>query len=87
MVEDRLDEALSPGSTISTESTRRRKRDPNIKTYYSSPEIRSRISRLRKEWAVNQSELTRWLLEKALDLVERGKIKPKVKTVKKVELD
>lgn len=89
MDEDRLDEALT--STASPESTARakstRKADPNIQTYYSSPEIRSNMGRLQKEWNVNKSELTRWLLERALEFVEKGKLRPKKETITRAELD
>ena len=85
--EDRLNEALSAPSTISTAETKRtRKRDLNIRTYYSSPEIRSRLDRLKAEWGVGESELTRWLLERALDLVDKGKLKPHIETVTKARL-
>ena len=84
---DRLNEALSAPSPISTVETKRtRKRDANIRTYYSSPEIRSRMERLKAEWGVGESELTRWLLERALDLVEKGKLKPLMETVTKARL-
>ncbi len=84
--EDRLNEALSAPSAPRPKRARR-KRDANIETYYSSPEIRSRMARLREEWGVGKSELTRWLLERALGLVERGKLKPPIETITRAKLD
>jgi hypothetical protein len=85
--EGRLDAALSAPSAISAKrpkSTRRR--DPNIETYYSSPEIRSRMARLQEEWRVGKSGLHRWLLGQALALVEKGKLKPPLETVTRARL-
>ena len=91
-VADKLDEAASPFSPESTASTgsteTKRARDANIRTYYSSPEIRSRLDRVRSEWGLeNESHLVRWLLAYALDAVEKGKLKPKWETVKRARLD
>ena len=89
--DDKLEMALSAGSTESTESTNRpkskRRKDSNIRTYYSTPELRSRLARLRQDWELqSESELTRWLLTSALDLVDKGKLKPKIKTVQQIDL-
>ena len=88
-IADRLDEAASPVSTASAASTEtKRARDPNIRTYYSSPEIRSRLERVQSEWGLeNESELIKWLLGYALDAVEKGKLKPKMETVTKAVLE
>ena len=88
-IADRLDEAASPVSTASAASTEtKRARDPNIRTYYSSPEIRSRLERVQSEWGLeNESELIKWLLGYALDAVEKGKLKPKRETVTRVRLE
>ena len=89
MGKDRLDEAYSVPDTQSTRihTSTRRRRDPNVRSYYSTPELRSSMGRLQREWGVGESELTRWLLRHALVLLEKGKLKPpEIETIRKARL-
>jgi len=42
---------------------------------------------LQEERVVGETELTRWLFERALDLVQKGKLKPRMETVTRATLD
>lgn len=64
-----------------------RQRDEKIRTYYTTPELLSRMERLKEQWGWGESKLTRWLIESALELVDAGKLKPKKTTVTTFEAE
>lgn len=92
----RLDEAATPAEgAVGDDSTKGSKKKPYpsreyIQSWYCPKdklEILGKLDRLQEEWGVGKSELTVWLLENALELVDRGKIKPSKETVTRFRLD
>ena len=95
MVKDKLDVSLQDGDTVTSESpvrtvrtTRERASDALVEHYYTNDSIKIRLDGLQRQWGIeNRSELTRWLLAYALDAVDGGKLKPRTRTVKRVDLE
>jgi len=86
-IDSRLDDALTPVSAGSADSTSKAPSKEYLETVYLGPELPSRLDRLQEEWGVNRSELVRWLLEYALAAVAKGKLQPKRETVTRVRLE
>jgi len=86
-MDDRLEDAASATGAISTVSTSSYPSKAYLETFYLGAEIPSRLDRVQAEWAVNRSELVRFLLRQSLDAVDKGTIAPPTETVTRAVLD
>lgn len=93
MAQDGLDEALAGAeSAVGDDSGKETSsRDyasrEYIQSYYSNPDLMGKLDKLAEQWGANKSELTRWLLERALELVEAGNLEPEWEDRPRAKLD
>ena len=74
--------------TSITDDVRKWPKRPWVRVHYLSQEIVDEIDRLKEEWGLqSESELVRWLLGVAIDLVNAGKVEPTLTSVTTTKLE